>query len=48
MVLILDGKVAHKRSFGIQKNQICGYSRSYQMPVTDQIKWIAPYVRTYF
>ena len=30
------------------KNPICGCSRSNQMPITDQITEIAPYVRTYF
>ena len=31
-----------------EKSPICDYSRSDQMPLTDQITEIAPYVRTYF
>ena len=34
--------------FQREKNLICYCSRSKQMPWTDQITKIAPYVRTYF
>ena len=44
MVLILDG-ILRKRCERMKKNV---FSRSYQMPQTDQITEIATYVRTFF
>ena len=44
MVLIIDGfseHVAHAKKKW-RKNPICGFSRSNQMPQTDQITKIAP------
>ena len=54
MVLILNGDsehVAHtwrKVVFSGEKNSVCDSSRIDQMPLTDHIKDIAPYVRTPF
>ena len=48
MVLILDGNSEHVAHAREKKIQICDCSRSTQMPSTDQIKDIDPYVRTYF
>ena len=55
MVLILDGnseRVGHALRkiglFGEKKSDLWLHSRSNQMPETDQITDIAPYVLTYF
>ena len=52
MVLILGGisdYVAHKWKLAFsEKNPICACSRSNQLPETDWITEIAPYVRTHF
>ena len=54
MVLILDGNTenfAHaQKKLGLfrEKKSICDYSRSNQMPKTDQLTEIAPYVPIYF
>ena len=51
MVLKLDGNMlrTHEtiRLFG-EKNPTCDCSRYDQMPYTDQVTEIAPYMRTYF
>ena len=53
MVLILDGNSEHVAHawrimvFSEKKKTICDYSRSKQMPKTEQITEIAPHVRTY-
>ena len=53
MVLILDGKSRHvaqvwRKNGLFGKNKVCDYSRTKQMPYTDQITDITPHVRTYF
>ena len=40
--------MTENESYRRKKNPICDYSRSSQMPKTDETTEIAPYVRTYF